>query len=72
MPFGMFLSHERFDANGALSGPVVFAIDDGPRNELLRDRFGDRKWFNLRMMRTSDGITVGLVPYVEPPGGTTR
>jgi hypothetical protein len=63
MPFAMFLSRARFDDAGRLDGPVVFAIDYGARNELLRARFGNRAWYRLRVEARGAETTFSLVPY---------
>jgi hypothetical protein len=63
MPFAMFLSRARFDADGRLGGPVVFAIDYGARNELLRARFGNRTWYRLTFETRDSVTTFALVPY---------
>jgi hypothetical protein len=64
VPFAMFLSRERFDPDGRLSGPVVFAIDYGDeRNERLRARFGDRTWYRLRRTVNAADTTYVIAPY---------
>src|SRR5262249_45144675 len=64
MAFAMFLSRERFDPAGRLSGPVVFAMDYGDeRNERLRARFGDRTWYRLRRMVNAADTTYLIGPY---------
>lgn len=45
MPFDPVLADEGIGADGRLGGDVVFARDMGPRNELLRERFGQRRWY---------------------------
>ena len=62
MPYAAFLPLARFDPDGSLGGPVVFARDLGPRNELLRARFPDRAWFRYRPGASPDGVTA-IVPY---------
>lgn len=61
-PYAPFLALARFDRGGALGGPVVFARDLGPRNQLLRARFPDRTWFRYQA-RASLGDTSAIVPY---------
>ncbi len=41
----LLLPSADFDSDGRLSGKVVWARDLGPRDTLLRARFGDRQWF---------------------------
>jgi len=64
VPYAMFLSRQRFDREGRLSGPVVFAIDYGDeRNERLRARFGDRTWYRLRRTVSAADTTYVIAPY---------
>jgi hypothetical protein len=63
MPFAMFLSRQRFDSEGRLGGPVVFAIDYGDRNQLLRARFGNRTWYRLTVEAKDSATTFAIVPY---------
>jgi hypothetical protein len=48
MPYALFLSQQEIDASGHVGGSIVFARDLGARNELLKDRFGDRTWYHYR------------------------
>src|SRR6185436_10184825 len=48
MPYALFLSQQEIDTDGHVGGRIVFARDLGPRNELLKDRFGDRTWYRYR------------------------
>jgi 4-amino-4-deoxy-L-arabinose transferase-like glycosyltransferase len=51
------------DANGRLSGDVVYARDFGARNELLRERFPDRVWYTARAVVAGDSLVVVVEPY---------
>ena len=51
------------DSLGRLGGAVVYARDFGTRNELLRDRFGDRTWYTARIEPRTDSLVVVLEPY---------
>jgi hypothetical protein len=62
-PYAPFLVLARFDPDGSVGGPVVFARDFGPRNELLRARFPDRTWFRYRPRRSLEDTTRAIVPY---------
>jgi hypothetical protein len=62
-PFAPFLALARLDPDGSIGGPVVFARDFGPRNELLRARFPDRAWFHYRPRRGLEDTTAAVVPY---------
>jgi hypothetical protein len=55
-PFEAFLALLEFDRTGRLGGNVVFARDLGPRNDLLREQFGDRKWYRYRRDSSAAGI----------------
>jgi hypothetical protein len=45
--YRQFLAANGIDANGRVGGDVVYVLDLGPRNELLRQRFGDRAWYRF-------------------------
>lgn len=66
------LPREEFDAMGRLGGAVVYARDFGSRNELLRDRFGDRAWYTAIVSRRNDTLSVVLAPYSSTPAGPGR
>jgi hypothetical protein len=51
MPYALFLGRQEIDSAGRVGGEIVFARDLGPRNELLRERFGDRTWYRYRAPR---------------------
>ena len=48
-PFGPALPLEEIGADGRIGGDVVYAADLGGRNEALRARFGDRRWYRLSL-----------------------
>jgi hypothetical protein len=50
-------------ADGRVNGNVVFARDLGDRNELLRERFGDRSWYRYRPGRTLADTSYAFIPY---------
>jgi hypothetical protein len=62
-PYAPFLVLARFDPDGSVGGPVVFARDLGARNELLRTRFPDRMWFRYRPRVSLEDTTTAIVPY---------
>lgn len=62
-PYAPFLALARFERDGSLGGPVVFARDFGPRNERLRARFPRRVWFRYRPRRSLDDTTTAIVRY---------
>jgi hypothetical protein len=67
MPYALFLAQQHVDADGRIGGDVVFARDLGPRNELLRGRFGDRAWYRYRPAAGLSDSSIAFVPY-PPPG----
>ena len=63
MPYALFLAEQRVAADGRIGGDVVFARDLGPRNELLRARFGDRTWYSYRPSAGLSDTSLAFVPY---------
>lgn len=63
MPYPPFLPLHRLDGAGRIAGTVIFARDLGPRNELLRARFGDRGWYRYRPASSATDTTNPFVPY---------
>lgn len=54
------LPYQGLDSSGAVGGSVVYARDFGARNELLRERFGNRDWYVARVAAADGGLTVTL------------
>lgn len=67
--FARLLPYIALDSLGRLGGDVVYARDFGARNELLRDRFGDREWYRATPELSHDTLRIALEPWV-PPGRT--
>lgn len=63
LAFEPFLARAEFEADGRLGGDVVFARDLGARDSLLRDRFGDRRWYRYRRESTPVGMRAVFTPY---------
>jgi hypothetical protein len=61
--FDRFLAHARFDRDGRLAGPAVFARDFGADNHRLLTRFGDRTWYRYRPRSSPDDTGPVFVPY---------
>lgn len=61
--FGPALLQNDIDADGHITGNVVFVADIGERNERLRTRFGDRKWYRLSVTQSG---TLLPQPRLEP------
>jgi hypothetical protein len=64
--FSRLLAVETVDSLGRLGGRVVYARDFGDRNELLRDRFGDRDWYRATIARREGHLDVTLEPLARP------
>lgn len=58
-----FFSANEVDANGRVGGEVIYALDLGARNELLRARFGDRTWYRFRQHRLEGAVTGEITRY---------
>ena len=61
--YGPMLLLNRFDDAGRLGGPVVYAMDLRDRNEVLRGRFGNRRWYRYEIPRNRPDTVPVLVPY---------
>lgn len=61
--YGPMLLLNRFDDDGLLGGPVVYAMDLRDRNEVLRGRFGNRRWYRYEIPRNRPDTVPVLVPY---------
>jgi hypothetical protein len=61
--FGPMLLLNRFDSTGHVGGRVVYALDMGRHNEVLRSRFRDRKWYRYEVPRNRPDTLPILVPY---------
>jgi hypothetical protein len=63
-PFGPTLPLEEIGADGRIGGDVVYAADLGDRNEQLRARFGDRRWYRLALRPVGRGrLRATVSPY---------
>jgi hypothetical protein len=62
--YAPFLPANRIGADGRVSGDVIYVLDLRERNELLRERFGDRTWYRLSPHRTRNDLRPTLAPYV--------
>ncbi|HVZ49888.1 MAG TPA: hypothetical protein VG916_13970 [Gemmatimonadaceae bacterium] len=62
--FGTALPLEPIGPDGHLDGDVIWAMDLGIRDEVLRRRFGDRTWYRVTLATGPDGRPVAsLQPY---------
>jgi hypothetical protein len=58
-----FFAANEVGPDGRLGGDVVYALDLGEHNEVLRSRFGDRAWYRIGMKSVSREVVVTLTPY---------
>ena len=63
--FAPFFPANTIDASGRLGGDVVYALDLGAHNEVLRARFGSRQWYRFGVGTVSRDSAPSLVPYVR-------
>jgi hypothetical protein len=63
MPF--FAANE-VGPDGRLGGDVVYALDLGEHNEVLRSRFGDRAWYRFGARSVSKDTLPVPIPYDVP------
>ncbi|MEO5818706.1 MAG: glycosyltransferase family 39 protein [Gemmatimonadaceae bacterium] len=63
--FGPFFPANEIGPDGHLGGNVVYALDLGGHNEVLRARFGDRKWYRFGPHKTPKDSMPSLIPYEE-------
>jgi hypothetical protein len=61
--YGPMLLQNRFDESGRIAGPVVYVMNLGERNEVLRGRFADRHWYRYEIPRSRPDSVPVLVPY---------
>ena len=61
--FVPFFAANSIDRRGRVSGNVIYAIDLGAHNEVLRGRFGDRVWYRFGLLPTDTVFTRGLTRY---------
>lgn len=63
--YRQFLSANSIDAHGNVAGDVIYVLDLGARNNLLRQRFGDRTWYRFGARTTVSGNQPALLPYAD-------
>jgi hypothetical protein len=61
--FGPFFPANDIGPDGHLGGNVVYALDLGGHNEVLRARFGNRTWYRFGPHKTPRDSMPSLVPY---------
>ena len=61
--YGPFFPANDIGPDGRLGGRVVYALDLGDHNEVLRARFGQRTWYRYGPLESSRDSLPSLVPY---------
>ena len=61
--YGPFFPANEIGPDGHLGGNVVYALDLGPHNEVLRARFGNRAWYRFGPHKTPGDSMPSLIPY---------
>jgi hypothetical protein len=65
--YGSMLLLNRFDGTGRIGGNAVYVMNLGERNEVLRGRFADRRWYRYEVPLSRRDTTPLLVPYDSLP-----
>jgi hypothetical protein len=61
--YAQFLPANTIGRDGRIGGDVVYVLDLGSHNEVLRARFGDRTWYTFGPHRSRGEIDATLTPY---------
>ena len=61
--YAPFFPANEIGPDGHLGGNVVYALDLGGHNEVLRARFGNRSWYRFGPHKTPKDSMPSLVPY---------
>jgi 4-amino-4-deoxy-L-arabinose transferase-like glycosyltransferase len=61
-----FFAANEVGPDGRLGGDVVYALDLGEHNEVLRSRFGDRAWYRIGARSVSKDTLPIPIPYDVP------
>jgi hypothetical protein len=65
--YGPMLLLNRFDDSGRIAGDAIYVMDLRDRNEILRERFGNRTWYRYEIPRDRADTVPVLVPYGTAP-----
>ena len=63
--YAPFFAANTIDRDGHVGGNVVYALDLGAHNEVLRSRFGDRRWYRFGARLAAGDTVPVLAPYPE-------
>jgi hypothetical protein len=66
LTFLPFFAANEVGPDGRLGGDVVYALDLGEHNEVLRPRFGDRAWYRIGARSVSKDTLPVPIPYDVP------
>ncbi len=69
--YAPFFPANTFDSAGHLGGNVVYALDLGEHDEVLRSRFGDRTWYRFGQRFAAGDSIPTLRPYRAVVNDTT-
>ena len=61
--YGPFFPSNTIEPDGRIGGNVVYVLDLGTHNEVLRSRFGDRTWYRFGPHLLRGDTTATLTPY---------
>lgn len=61
--YGPFFPANDIQPDGRLGGNVVYALDLGDHNEVLRARFGDRAWYRFGPGKSRTDTMASIIPY---------
>lgn len=61
--YAPFFPANSIDAQGRIAGDVVYVLDLGEHNEVLRSRFGDRSWYRFGARLASGDSVPTLITY---------
>lgn len=61
--FAPFFPANRIDTSGHVGGDVVYVLDLGQHNEVLRSRFGNRHWYRFGPRRSPSDVLPTIIPY---------
>ena len=61
--YGPFFPSNTIEADGRIGGNVVYVLDLGTHDEVLRSRFGDRTWYRFGPHLRRGDSTATLTPY---------
>ena len=61
-----FFAKNEIDRDGHITGDVVYALDLGSRNSVLRERFGNRAWYTFGARGVGPAAQLSLTPTQLP------